>query len=60
MRTAVVRVGVDPAGELAAAQLTDGMARLRESAAAAGVEVVENNLVGLPGATTRGGVVDRR
>ena len=48
MRTAVVRVGVDPAGELAALQLTDGMARLRESAAAAGVEVVENNLVGLP------------
>jgi len=48
MRTAVVRVGVDPAGELAPAQLTDGMARLRDSAAAADVEVVENNLVGLP------------
>lgn len=48
MRTAVVRVAVDPAGELAPAQLTDGMARLRDSAAAAGVEVVENNLVGLP------------
>lgn len=48
MRTAVVRVGVDPAGELAPAQLTDGMARLRESAVAAGIEVVENNLVGLP------------
>lgn len=48
MRTAVVRVGVDPAGDLVAAQLTDGMARLRESAAEAGVEVVENNLVGLP------------
>jgi hypothetical protein len=48
MRTAVVRVGVDSAGELAPAQLTDGMARLRESAAAADVEVVENNLVGLP------------
>jgi hypothetical protein len=48
MRTAVVRVGVDPAGELAPAQLTDGMARLRDSAAAADVEVVDNNLVGLP------------
>jgi len=48
MRTAVVRVGVDPAGQLAPAQLTDGMARLRDSAAAADVEVVENNLVGLP------------
>ncbi|MCV7299318.1 hypothetical protein H7J93_06645 [Mycobacterium barrassiae] len=48
MRTAVVRVGVDPAGELAPAQLTEGMVRLRESAVAAGIEVVENNLVGLP------------
>jgi hypothetical protein len=48
MRTAVVRVGVDPAGELAPAQLTDGMARLRDAAAAADVEVVDNSLVGLP------------
>jgi len=48
MRTAVVRVGVDLAGELTPAQLTAGMTRLRESADAAGVEVVENNLVGLP------------
>jgi hypothetical protein len=48
MRTAVVRVGVDLAGELAAAELSDGMARLRESAGAAGVDVVENNLAGLP------------
>jgi len=48
MRTAVVRVGVDSAGELAPAQLADGMARLRESAGAAGVDVVENNLAGLP------------
>ena len=48
MRTAVVRVGVDLAGELTPAQLTAGMARLRESADAAGVEVVENNLAGLP------------
>jgi hypothetical protein len=48
MRTAVVRVAVDPAGDLAPAQLTEGMARLRESARAAGVEVVENNLAALP------------
>jgi hypothetical protein len=48
MRTAVVRVAVDPAGDLAPAQLTEGMARLRESAGAAGVEVVENNLAALP------------
>jgi CBS domain-containing protein len=44
MRTAVVRIGVDPAGELTAAQLTDGVAALRE----AGAEVVENNLAALP------------
>lgn len=48
MRTAVVRVGVDLAGELTSAQLTAGMARLRESADAVGVGVVENNLAGLP------------
>ncbi|MCV6982925.1 hypothetical protein H7I53_22220 [Mycolicibacterium pulveris] len=48
MRTAVVRVGVDKAGELTPEQLTDGMARLREMAAAAGIEVVENNLAMLP------------
>ena len=48
MRTAVVRVGVDLAGELTPEQLSDGMARLRESAGAAGVDVVENNLAGLP------------
>lgn len=48
MRTAVVRVGVDRAGELTSAQLTDGMARLRDMAATAGIEVVENNLSVLP------------
>ena len=48
MRTAVVRVGVDRAGELTPAQLTDGMARLRELAATAGIEVVENDLAALP------------
>jgi hypothetical protein len=48
MRTAVVRVGVDRAGELAPAQLRDGMARLGQLAGPAGFEVVDNDLVGLP------------
>lgn len=48
MRTAVVRVGVDKAGELDPAQLHDGLARLRELAAADGIEVVANNLPALP------------
>jgi hypothetical protein len=48
MRTAVVRVGVDRAGELAPAQLRDGMARLRESAGLAGFELVDNDLAALP------------
>ncbi|SEH72189.1 hypothetical protein SAMN04489835_3283 [Mycolicibacterium rutilum] len=48
MRTAVVRVGVDKAGELTPAQLGDGMARLRDAAGLAGIEVVDNNLSGLP------------
>ena len=38
MRTAVVRVGVDRVGELTPAQLTDGMPRLRELAATAGIK----------------------
>ena len=48
MRTAVVRVGVDRAGELAPTQLTEGMARLRDLAGAAGIEVVDNDLATLP------------
>jgi hypothetical protein len=40
MRTAVVRVGVDLAGELTPTQLTAGMTRLRELAGATGIEVV--------------------
>jgi hypothetical protein len=48
MRTAVVRVGVDRAGELSDAQLRDGMSRLRELAGPAGFEVVVNDLAGLP------------
>lgn len=50
MRTAVVRIGVDPAGELTATQLTDGISVLRELASVAGADVVENNLAGLPAA----------
>nr|WP_090277122.1 hypothetical protein [Mycolicibacterium komanii]CRL71088.1 hypothetical protein CPGR_02267 [Mycolicibacterium komanii] len=48
MRTAVVRVGVDKAGELEPAQLEDGLARLRDSAATQGIEVVANNLPAMP------------
>lgn len=50
MRTAVVRVRVDPAGQLTSAQLTDGMTSLRGLAAPAGVEVLENNLAAMPAA----------
>jgi hypothetical protein len=48
MRTAVVRVNVDPAGVLTAAQLGDGMAALRALAGELGLEVVENNLAAMP------------
>jgi hypothetical protein len=48
VRTAVVRVRVDPAGQLTPAQLTDGMANLRGLATPAGVEVLENNLAAMP------------
>ncbi len=50
MRTAVVRVGVDAGGRLTPEQLRDGMDRLRESAAAGGVDVVDNDLAALPAA----------
>lgn len=40
MRTAVVRVGVDPAGVLTATQLADATTTLRELGAAVGAEVV--------------------
>jgi hypothetical protein len=43
MRTAVVRVGVDSAGELTPAQLGDGMGRLRELAGPAGFEFVDRD-----------------
>ncbi|MBV8929403.1 MAG: hypothetical protein JO152_09795 [Mycobacteriaceae bacterium] len=50
MRTAVVRVQVDPSGQLTGAQLTDGMVSLRELAATADIEVLENNLAAMPAA----------
>jgi hypothetical protein len=48
MRTAVVRVNVDPSGALTAAQLSQGMTALRELADERGSGVVENDLAALP------------
>jgi hypothetical protein len=48
MRTAVVRVNVDAAGELTAKQLSDGMTELRELAEGVGAAVVDNNLPAMP------------
>ncbi|OBH29351.1 hypothetical protein A5692_21090 [Mycobacterium sp. E342] len=48
MRTAVVRVNVDPESVLTAAQLRDGMAALLELAGAAGADVVHNDLAAMP------------
>jgi hypothetical protein len=48
MRTAVVRVQVDPAGRLTPEQLTDGIAALSELADAAGLEVLDNNIAAMP------------
>ncbi|WP_319456090.1 MULTISPECIES: hypothetical protein [unclassified Mycobacterium] len=48
MRTAVVRVDVDPTAKLTAAQLKDGMAALVGLADAAGVDVVEAELAAMP------------
>ncbi|AKS33255.1 hypothetical protein [Mycolicibacterium goodii] len=42
MRTAVVRVGVDPSGELGPQQLADGMAALAGLLAGIGAEVIAN------------------
>ncbi|MGV0794229.1 hypothetical protein [Mycolicibacterium sp. XJ1819] len=47
MRTAVVRVGVDPSGALALAQLSDGMARLAVLAESAGIELVDRDAADL-------------
>jgi hypothetical protein len=48
MRTAVVRVHVDPAGRLTAQQLTDGMAALRRLVDAADVDVLESDIAAMP------------
>ena len=47
MRTAVVRVQVDPAGGLTPAQLSDGMAALRALVDSADIEVLENNIAAM-------------
>lgn len=52
MRTAVVRVKVDPSGALTRAQLSQGMTALLELADEIGADVVDNNLAAMP--------VDRR
>ena len=48
MRTAVVRIDVDPNGELSPERLAEGMTALHVLAAAAGVGVVDNDLATLP------------
>ena len=48
MRTAVVRVQVDPAGRLTPDQLADGMTALRGLADAADIEVLDNNIAAMP------------
>lgn len=48
MRTAVVRVNVDPDSVLTPAQLREGMAALHELAGAAGADVVKNDLATMP------------
>ncbi|AKK28854.1 hypothetical protein [Mycobacterium sp. EPa45] len=48
MRTAVVRIDVDPSGELTPAQLNEGVAALRTFADDSGVTVVDNNLAAMP------------
>ena len=48
MRTAVVRVNVDPSGLLTAAQLTEGMTALLGLALEIGADVVDNDLAAMP------------
>ena len=48
MRTALLRIWVDPAGQLTPAQLTEGMVNLRSLATPAGIDVLENNLAAMP------------
>jgi hypothetical protein len=44
----VVRIRVDPAGQLTGAQLADGMVNLRDLATRAGIDVLDNNLAAMP------------
>ena len=48
MRTAVVRIGVDPSGVLSADQLRAGIRVLAELADAAGIQLIENDLAAMP------------
>jgi hypothetical protein len=48
MRTAVVRVDVDPSAELDAARLTEGMTTLSELVAASGAELIDADLAAMP------------
>ncbi|MGU3501106.1 hypothetical protein [Mycobacterium sp. C31M] len=48
MRTAVVRVDIDPSGLLTPTELADGMTALQGLAAAAGAEVVDADLTAVP------------
>jgi hypothetical protein len=48
MRTAVVRVNVDPSGLLTAAQLREGMTALLGLARQIGADVIENDLAAMP------------
>lgn len=48
MRTAVVRVDVDPTAALSAAALRDGTAELRDRARDAGVELIDADISAMP------------
>jgi hypothetical protein len=48
MRTAVVRIDVDPSAMLSAIRLSEGMATLSELAGATGVEVVAADVAAMP------------
>jgi len=48
MRTAVVRIQVDPAGRLTPDQLADGMTALRKVVDAVVIEVLDNNIAAMP------------
>lgn len=48
MRTAVLRVNVDPAGELSAESLAQGMAELIQMLAASGAQVSDRDLAAAP------------